>query len=294
LDVKKTILITGATGGIGKDAAFRLADRGYDVIATGRNESKLMALAKDVGGRAIRTMQLDVTDAASIRRAVEQTREITGGAGLFGLVNNAGYGMAGPVAEISDADMRAQFDVNVFGLMAVTRAFLPLFGEKGRIVNIGSVAGRITFPMFGIYHASKFAVRALSDAMRMELSPFDIKVVLVEPGPIETNFADRTVDEVSRYHNASSPYAPVFEDIDRLRAHTDAAAVGPEKVSHVIAHALEARWPAPRYVVPFSSRIATFLLEAMPERLRDFVMKRALGLTRGRLARPGAPRLSAA
>ena len=291
----KTILITGATAGIGKDAAFGLADRGYNVIATGRSQTKLAALAKEAGPRNVHVVQLDVTDAASIRAAAARALEITDGKGIDGLVNNAGYGMAGPVAEITDADMRAQFDVNVFGLMAVTRAFLPqMAGRGGRIVNIGSVAGRITFPMFGVYNASKFAVRALSDAMRLELSPLGIKVVLVEPGPIETNFADRTVEEVGRYLTPDSAYAPIFDQIDRLRAQSDAAAVGPEKVTKVIAHAIDARWPAPRYIVPFSSRFMTFVLEALPERLRDFLFRQAFGLTARRMRAPRTAQLTAA
>ncbi|MBI4954123.1 MAG: SDR family oxidoreductase [Myxococcales bacterium] len=287
----KTILITGATAGIGRHAALYLAARGHDVLATGRKQAALEELARASGGR-IRTLRLDVTDPESIAEAVRAVDELTGGRGLDVLVNNAGYGQAGAAAEIRDADLRAQFETNVFGLMAVTRAFLPamMARRSGRVVNVSSVGGRLTLPLFGVYNATKYAVESLSDALRIELRPFGIQVSLVEPGPIKTEFADRTMSAIARYRDPSSPYAPVYARAEELRALTDRQAVGPEVVSRAIEKAATRRRPAARYVVPFSSRFALWLAALLPTRALDWVLARFAGLGPSRLeARPALP-----
>src|SRR5271170_4155342 len=159
---RKTVLITGATTGIGKHAAIALARKGHRVFATGRNATALERLVADAATPNLETLRLDVTDTGSIAEAAREVGRRTDGEGVFALVNNAGYGLAGPLEEISDANLRAQFDTNVFGLMAVTRAFLPRMRERGagRIVNVSSSGGRVSIPFFGAYHASKFAVEA--------------------------------------------------------------------------------------------------------------------------------------
>jgi NADP-dependent 3-hydroxy acid dehydrogenase YdfG len=152
----KTILITGATAGIGKHVALHLARKGYRVFASGRNAAALERLASEAAGTALETLRLDVTDAASIEAAREEIDRRTDGHGVDVLVNNAGYGLAGALEELADADIRAQFDTNVFGLVAVTRAFLPAMRRRGsgRVLNVSSVGGRITFPLFGAYTAA--------------------------------------------------------------------------------------------------------------------------------------------
>ncbi|MBA2539935.1 MAG: SDR family NAD(P)-dependent oxidoreductase, partial [Deltaproteobacteria bacterium] len=162
---KKIILITGATAGIGRITALHLAEQGHHVIATGRKVAELDSLraqAIDKPGSAggkLDTLQLDVTSAESIATAVRDVATLTSGHGLDVLVNNAGFGVLGPSAEITDSEMRRQYETNVFGLMAVTRAFLPRMLERksGRIINVSSVGGRITLPYFGVYNSTKYA-----------------------------------------------------------------------------------------------------------------------------------------
>src|ERR1700733_9145953 len=168
------ILITGATAGIGRHAALHLAHAGHRVIATGRRKDALAALAKEAKGTKLETMELDVTVASSIEAAKAEVDKRTDGYGLDVLVNNAGYGLMGPLEEISDADLRAQYDTNVFGLVAMTRAFLPQMRLRGsgRIVNVSSMGGRMTFPFMGAYNSTKYAIESMSDALRMELAPF--------------------------------------------------------------------------------------------------------------------------
>jgi short-subunit dehydrogenase len=281
----KTILITGATAGIGRHAALHLVDRGYDVIATGRNREALDKLRAESRGR-LHVVRLDVTDAKSIAQAVVEVDGITGGRGVDVLVNNAGYGLAAPLEEVTDEDLRAQFETNVFGLMAVTRAFLPRMRARGsgRIINVGSVGGRITFPLFGAYHATKYAVEAISDALRRELSAWNIQVALIEPGPIKTEFANRTMQTVEKYRSATSPFAPVYARADELRAMTDRQSVGPESVVRAIEHAARARRPRARYVMPFSARLMLGFLNRLPTRLVDWIMTRLIGLSPKRLA----------
>ncbi len=286
----KTFLITGATAGIGRATALYLAKRGYRVIASGRNQVALDELAREGQGLDLHIVRLDVTDVASIASARVEVDRITQGRGLDGLVNNAGYGLAAAVLEVTDADLRAQMEVNVFGLMAVTRAFAAQMIDRraGRIVNISSVGGRVTFPMFGAYHASKYAVEALSNALRMELAPFGVGVTVVEPGPIRSDFGARSVQELSKYRRPESPYVAVYDRAEAVEAMAAKMSADPVVVCKVIERGLVARRPAARYVVPFSSSVMLWFMERMPTRVLDFVNARFLGLTRSRLL-GGAP-----
>jgi short-subunit dehydrogenase len=199
---------------------------------------------------------------------------------VFALVNNAGYGLAGPLEEVSDADLRAQFDTNFFGLMAVTRAFLPRMRARGagRIVNVSSSGGRVSIPMVGAYHASKFAVEALSDALRMELAHVGIRVVLIEPGPIKSEFGTRLVAEVDKYRKPDSPYAPIYGRIDAMKARADAMAADPDCVTRAIEKAITRRRPRARYIMPFSTKLGVWLTAFIPTFVLDAVMKRVIGL----------------
>ncbi len=299
MTVSKTIVITGATAGIGRHAALYLAERGHHVIATGRREgalSELVAEAEQASlpGR-LDAVRLDVTDAASIRSAKADIDRMTEGHGVDVLINNAGYGQGAPIAEATDADVRQQFETNVFGLLAVTRAFIPemLERERGRIINVSSIGGVITFPMMGIYHASKYAVEALSDALRMEVAPFGVSVSIIEPGPIKTNFVARLNEEAASYRNGSR-YVNVFERSDKIEERAMAMAPGPIVISRAIHKACTARRPKARYVAPFSGHVMLKLLQLVPIRLRDRLMRAMFGLSKRQLTAPAPPALKAA
>jgi short-subunit dehydrogenase len=291
-----TILITGATAGIGRHAALHLAARGHHVLASGRKASALADLAAEArrAGHRLDVVTLDVTDRASIQDAVVEVERLTAGRGIDALVNNAGYGHPGPMAEVTDAELRKQFETNVFGLMAVTRAFLPqLIARRGRLVNLSSVGGRVTFPLFGAYHASKYAVEAMSDALRLELAAFGVGVAIIEPGPIQSEFSARAFEQAKAYGGASSAYAPVLARADEIKSVTDRQAAGPAVVSRAIEHAVAARRPRTRYVVPFTSRLLVFLLRVLPIRWTDALARRVLGLTPAGLGLDGPRALPA-
>ena len=299
----KTILITGATAGIGRHAALELVRQGHHVIATGRREAALVTLKAEAaalgtvaksGGR-LDTLRLDVTDAASVAAAVTEVDTLTDGHGVDVLVNNAGYGQMGPVEEVSDADLRRQYDTNVFGLMSVTRAFLPRMRARGqgRIVNVGSIGGRYTFPLMGAYNSTKYAVESLSDALRNELAPFGIAVSIIEPGPIATEFNDRAMDTIDVAAFAGSAYEPVIAQAERFRKQFEANSSGPEVTTRAIVHAALGRRPRVRYVVPRAAGLMLAILAILPTRLVDFVMQRASGLTKKNLESRRPPALTA-
>jgi len=289
MDQKRIALITGATAGIGRHAALYLAARGFRVIATGRNQDALAELAVEAEGD-LTPLRLDVTDKASIDSAVEVVDRITGGHGLDVLVNNAGYGDIAPMEMTTDKDLRAVFDTNVFGLMAVTRAFLPRMRErgKGRIVNVSSLGGLFTLPLFGAYNATKHAVESISDALRIELRPFGIEVSLIEPGPIKTKFSTHSLESVERYQDGS-PYAPVLARFADLTRRTDKMAPGPKATSRAIHHAASSRWPRSRYKLTLSSRLTVAFLRAIPTRWSDALLRRILRLTPKHLI-PASPK----
>jgi len=281
-----TILITGCTSGIGRHAALHLASLGHRVFATGRNAAALAEL-KASAPSTLETLTLDVTSAASIAAAKAAVDARTGGAGVDVLVNNAGYGLLGPTEMISDEEMRAQYETNVFGLMAVTRAFLPAMHARGsgRIVNISSIGGLMTLPFFGVYNSTKYAVESLSDGLRLELAPFGIKVSLVEPGVIDTGFTDRSMQEIARFRRPDSPYAPVLDRADEMRRMSDLTAVGPACISRAIERAATDRRPRARYLAPFRAVLSMMFIKRLPTSLADWLMRQAVGLTARRFAR---------
>jgi NAD(P)-dependent dehydrogenase (short-subunit alcohol dehydrogenase family) len=284
----KTILITGATAGIGRDAALHFVRRGHTVFAAGRRQAALSTLENEAASSPgkLYGLVLDVTDAASIERARSEIEARTGGIDV--LINNAGYGQTGPLEEVTDEELRAQFETNVFGLMAMTRAFLPSLRARGggHILNVSSIGGRTTMPLFGAYHASKYAVEALSDALRLELASANIRVVLIEPGPIATEFGDVAFHALEKHRSNDSPYAAGYARADWFKRFSDKQAVPPERVSRVMERAIASRRPAARYVVPFSSRLALWLAAVLPTRVYDGFMRWAVGLSRPQLPPP--------
>ncbi len=199
------------------------------------------------------------------------------------------------MSEVSDTDLRAQFDTNVFGLMAVTRAFLPEMRARraGRVVNVSSVGGRLTLPFFGAYNATKYAVESMSDALRWELQPFGIRVVLIEPGIIRTNFTPNSLDIVERYGRAGQPYAAAVAAFADTTRKSDRFGVSPRSVARAMARAIERRRPAARYIAPFRTRFMLRAYQILPTRLTDWFFRRVSGLTAANLlkAPPTAPLL---
>lgn len=285
------VLITGATAGIGYETALELARRGAHVIAAGRRRERLDALKAEAQGLRLDVVELDVTDAGSIERARDEVLRLSEGRGLDALVNNAGYGMVAPTLETTDADLRRQYETNVFGLMAVTRAFVPQMVERGqgRLINVSSIGGRLTLPFFGAYNSTKYAVESLSDALRRELAPLGVRVSLIEPGPIKTEFADHSMSYVEQYKDPSSPWAAVYDRADEIRAQTDRFSGKPRDVARAITHAVFARRPRVRYVMPLSSRLSLFMLSWLPTPAVDALFGWMLGLGAARAVPPAKP-----
>jgi short-subunit dehydrogenase len=210
--MSKTMLITGCSSGIGLALALEAKQQGYRVFATARKEADLATL--DALG--LETIALEMTNPASVRQAVQQLQQQAGRLDI--LVNNAGFGAIGPVLDAGAEGLRAQFEVNVFAVMDLTQVCLPLLLEsKGLIVNIGSVSGVLTTPFAGVYCASKAALHSLSDALRMELAPFGVRVLTVQPGAIDTGFASRAKLEAEQLLTPDSLWWPMREGV-MLRA----------------------------------------------------------------------------
>jgi NAD(P)-dependent dehydrogenase (short-subunit alcohol dehydrogenase family) len=273
------VLITGATAGIGRITAMHLATSGLEVFASSRNPEAVRKLEEDSRGR-LRGVVLDVTDAGSIDRARAQIDEATGGYGIDALVNNAGYGQGGPLELLSDAELRAQYETNVFGLMAVTRAFLPAMRARrsGRIVNIGSVAGTIALPFLGAYASTKHAVQGLSDSLRRELRPHGVKVVLIRPGAIRTEFGVGEAEGLRQFAEGDSPYRRQLETFIPWHKTLHPDAPEPEYVARAVERAIVATEPRPYYVVPPSNLGVLWLQKLLPGRIVDRILERVIGL----------------
>ncbi|MGI8434702.1 MAG: SDR family NAD(P)-dependent oxidoreductase [Nocardioidaceae bacterium] len=265
------VLITGCSTGIGAATARRLAGSGRPVWATARQVETLTPL-QALGCHVAR---LDVTDEASMRGCVEKIRDVSGPIG--GLVNNAGYGEYGPVEEVSMPALRRQFETNVFGLVRMAQLVLPAMREQGhgRIINVSSMGGRMTLPGGGAYHASKYAVEALSDALRFEVRGFGVNVTLVEPGPVWTPF----VEDATSSAEGDGPYAAFRVAV----AHRNAAAYGgpqargtssADDVAQVIERALTARRPRARYLVGPVSRLMVGARTLLPDMWWDGLLRR--------------------
>jgi len=271
----KIVLITGATAGIGRTTALHLAKQGHHVIATGRKVAELASLKTEAGASAkLDTLVLDVTSATSIASAVSAVAALTDGKGLDVLVNNAGFGVLGPTSEISDSEMRRQYETNVFGLMAVTRAFLPKMRERrsGRIINVSSVGGLITLPYFGVYNSTKYAIESLSDALRYELRPFGIDVSLIEPGVIRTNFEATAVSNLASL--TETPYSGALGKYEQMSKMADRFASNPIVIAKAISRAVNARRPSARYVAPWSTNFVLFFRAIAPTFVWDWAMRK--------------------
>ncbi len=284
--VSKAVLITGCSTGIGRAAAEHLAARGWNVYATARKPETIA----DLAAKGCKTLALDVCDDASMRAAVAGIERSEGAVGV--LINNAGYGQLGTFEEIPMAEVRRQFETNVFGLVAMTKLVLPGMRRQGwgKIVNLSSMGGRMTLPGSGYYHATKYAVEALSDALRFEVRGFGIDVSVIEPGAIKTSFGETATSSFAEPADASSPYTAFNASVaQRVREAYEGPmavmAAGPEAVARAIEKAIAAPRPKTRYVVTLAAHILLGLRRWLPDRAWDAMLR-----TQYTTPRPSGPR----
>jgi NADP-dependent 3-hydroxy acid dehydrogenase YdfG len=268
----KVVLITGCSSGIGHATAERLAGEGWKVYATARRPETIV----DLKQKGCETLALDVTDEESMSAAVSAVTEAEGAVGV--LINNAGYSQSGAVETVPLDQVRRQFETNVFGLIRMCQLVLPgMRGQHyGKIVNIGSLGGKLTFPGGGIYHATKYAVEAISDALRFEVRGFGVDVILVEPGLIVTGFADAATATVQ--DDAEGPYAHFNRHVAKLTTEAYKGPMvklggGPDAVAKAIAGALKSGRPRPRYPVTPSAHLLINQRRLTPDRLWDLIMR---------------------
>lgn len=271
------VLITGVSSGIGLDCARLLIEKGHRVIGTLRREDEGVRLSRALGP-AFMPLLLDVTDQAALPAAVERVRHWLGDTPLFALINNAGIASPGGPLLLQPLDeMRAMFEVNLFGLLGLTQAFVPLLGASAgrpaRVINISSVSGRVATPLTGCYAASKHALEAASDALRVELALYGIEVVLIEPGPIRTPIWSKAQPD-PRY--AGGDYAPAMDALQALVERNARHGAPVERVSRAVYGALSAQRPRARYPLHPMWHLSRWL----PTRLLDRMLAGKMGLRR--------------
>jgi NAD(P)-dependent dehydrogenase (short-subunit alcohol dehydrogenase family) len=275
--VSKAVLITGCSSGIGRASALRLAGSGWTVYATARRPASIAELAQ----AGCRTLALDVSDEDSMRAAVAAVEQDEGAVGV--LINNAGYSQSGAIETVPMEAVREQFETNVFGLVRLTQLALPKMRAQrwGRIVNVGSMGGRLTFPGGGYYHATKHALEAISDALRFELRGFGIDVVLLEPGLIATEFgaaASASVADVDASVDGD-PYAHFNATVAEVTAGAydgpmGRLGAGPERVAEVIERAITRRRPPARVTITASAKLLIATRRLLSDRAWDAAMRR--------------------
>lgn len=272
-------VVTGASTGIGRACSLRLTSAGHRVFAGVRRAEDGEALRREGGDRLVPIL-LDVTREASMESAAKSVQEAVGTRGLQGLVNNAGVVVAGPLEFLELDALRTQLEINVVGVLAVTRALLPAIRRGGgRIVNMGSMGGYLALPFVGAYNASKFAIEAMSDSLRRELRPWRIPVSVIEPGAVRSRIWEKSLDQAREIARSlpEAGRALYGERIPAVTAATEATARGAipaERVARAVEHALTARRPRTRYPVGRDARLARWLVCALPDRLLDAVIAR--------------------
>jgi NADP-dependent 3-hydroxy acid dehydrogenase YdfG len=269
----QAVLITGCSSGIGHATAQRLAAAGWKVYATARRPQAISDLAQ----RGCQTLALDVRDEDSMSAAVSTVTEAEGAVGV--LINNAGYSQSGAVESVAIDQARRQFETNVFGLIRMCQLVLPGMRDQGwgKIVNIGSMGGKLTFPGGGLYHATKYAVEAISDALRFEVRGFGVDVILIEPGLIKTSFGDVASASVGETDD-DGPYTDFNRRVAKMTADAYEGPMvklggEPETVAQAIAHALGAKRPRARYPVTASARLLINQRRFTPDRVWDLIMR---------------------
>jgi NAD(P)-dependent dehydrogenase (short-subunit alcohol dehydrogenase family) len=273
--MQKSILVTGCSSGIGKCVAHGLAARGFRVFATARSPDDIAQL----GQQGFESLALDLDNPASIDRAVSEILERTGGT-LYALFNNAAYGQPGAVEDLSRAALRAQFETNLFGTIQLTNRVIPVMRAQGygRIIQNSSILGLIALPYRGAYTATKFALEALTDTLRLELHGTGIHVSLIEPGPILSRFRQNSYAAYKKHiHPEHSPHRERYRAMER-RLTTEGAAVPftlpPEAVLRKVIHALESRRPRTRYYVTLPTCLFAMLRRILPYRALDWALRK--------------------
>ncbi|MEA5445996.1 SDR family NAD(P)-dependent oxidoreductase [Gammaproteobacteria bacterium AB-CW1] len=272
---QRTALITGCSSGIGEAAAQLLRDRGWRVFATARRTLDVHRLER----AGFEALQLDLNDSLSITVAVDQVMEATDGR-IDALVNNGAFALPGAVEDLSRAAMRAQFEANVFGTMELTNRVIPMMREhgQGRIVMLSSMLGLVAAPWLGSYNASKFALEGFTDTLRMELADSGIRVVTINPGPVESRFRASALANAKRFINLrGSVHAEQYDRMERRAADPDHKMPGtstPAAVLRRLVKAIESPRPKPRYYVTTPAYTLAFLRRILPTSLMDRVMRR--------------------
>ena len=262
-------LVTGTSTGIGRACALHLAAHGFEVLAGVRDEADAPP--------GLEPVRLDVTNEADIAAAAERV-----GPHLHALVNNAGIAVNGPIEVVPVDEWRRQFEINVIGQVAVTRALLPaLLNARGRIVNISSISGKFALPLVGPYTASKFALEAISDCLRREIGPHGVHVACVEPGIIATEVWGKSRAEGERLvatmsAEARARYDPIVKALRRTADHGERNGLPPEAVAEAVGHAVTASRPRTRYVVGREARVRAVMARVLPDRALDALVRRAL------------------
>lgn len=281
----RAVVITGASTGIGAACAIRLDRLGYRVFAGVRKAEDGLALQKDSSDRLV-PIELDVTDLSTIQKAHTLVSELTGRDGLFALINNAGIAVVGPLEAVPIADLRRQLEVNVIGPVAVTQTFLPLIRQaRGRIINMGSIAGLSTMPLMGPYSASKFALEAITDALRLEVRQWGVHVSIIEPGAIATPIWNKSAIEAAEReagigHELRSLYRPMVAAVRKIVGEASKRAVSSDTVVKVVEAALTASTPRTRYVVGTDAKLRALMAKLLPDRISDRMLTWILRLPR--------------
>ena len=271
------VVITGTSTGIGAACALRLADAGFSVFAGVRRVADAEALAARTSG-SLTPLLIDITDEAMIAAAAETVAGVVGDRGIAGLVNNAGIVRPGPLEFQPMADLRQQLEVNLFGQVMVTQAFLPLIrAGKGRLVNVGSIGGRLVLPLHGGYSASKFAMEAVTDAFRLELRQWNIHVALVDPGGSKSAIFGKTIDAIDNmaqglHERGIHLYDDDIASVRALVEKTEDEAESPDRVAKAVANALTAKRPKTRYLAGKDARAVAVMAKALPDHLKDIAV----------------------
>jgi NAD(P)-dependent dehydrogenase (short-subunit alcohol dehydrogenase family) len=282
---KGSILVTGASTGIGEACARHFDRLGWKVFAGVRRDEDGERLKAGTSGH-LRPVLLDVTDVASVETAVKEIAAVLGDAGLTAVVNNAGIALGGPVEYLALDDWRRQFEVNVIGQLAVTKAVLPLIRRSatpGRIVFMGSIGGRVASPFIGPYAASKHAIEAIAESMRHELADTGIRTVVVEPGAVSTPIWDKGQSAADDIEANLSPealqrYAPAIAGLRKAMEFQARTGVDPEVVARVVEKAVTSPRPAARYLVGRDAKLMAMVARVLPDRARDVAMRMSMKL----------------
>ena len=281
----QAVVITGASTGIGAACAIHLDRLGFRVFAGVRKPEDGLALQQNSSDRLV-PITLDVTDASTIHKSYALVSELTRAEGLYGLINNAGIAVVSPLEAVPIPDLRQQLEVNVIGQVAVTQTFLPLVRQaRGRIINMGSIAGLSTMPLMGPYSASKFALEAITDALRLEVQQWGIHVSIIEPGAIATPIWNKSARGAAQREavigdDLRSLYKPIIAAVRKIVEEASKRAVSSDTVAKIVEAALTARTPKTRYLVGSDAKLRALMTKLLPDRTSDRLLTWILKLPR--------------